>query len=415
MSARGDGAPKNEEKLEEPDEEGSRAATELRASDVQKHLERAVDLEEQNESLPAPPTATGRWQRAASPGSLARLSRSELCSRLESQAVDLADLSRLVTPLKVENVRLSRSLKRACHLVQEVAAALRGFFADQTRREWFKVQKDEDPALVAFFKALVTWYKKICDDDNPTLMFYRRIWQYERGSGDEPSSASNGLYEQLGAAASARNGAARSSPALSSNSFYDACHARTENLMLQEENARLWEENSHLRRRVQALEREARGVNAPGFEGGGMFGRPPSLTSLEVPRASGITQTPLAPFWGLPRSSVNEAEAMPEAERPARSRTRAPSPAARTLAQLAAIDPRWDRLLTDPDRLFGGDDVIDQTYEQYLSDVLEMMERHGCTFKRGIELSEENQQLANQSAGSSKDGADMVASLPEMP
>mmetsp|Transcript_54137 Transcript_54137/g.107769 ORF Transcript_54137/g.107769 Transcript_54137/m.107769 type:complete len:415 (-) Transcript_54137:71-1315(-) len=414
MSARGDGAPKNEEKPEEPDEEGQQTPGEFRASDVQRHLERAVELEEQNASLPAPPTATGRWQRAASPGSLARLSRSELCQRLESQAVDLADLTRLVTPLKVENVRLSRSLKRACHLVQEVAVALRGFFADQSRREWFKVQKDEDPALVAFFKALVTWYKKICDDDNPTLMFYRRIWQYERGTGDEPSSTSNGLHEQLGTPASSRNGAARSSPALSSNSFYDACHARTENLMLQEENARLWEENSNLRRRVQALEREARGGNTPEVAGG-LFGKPPSIPSLEVPRTSGVTQTPLAPFWGLPRSSINDMGGMPAMERPKRSQTRPPSPAARTLAQLAAIDPRWERLLTDPDRLFGGDDVIDQTYEQYLSDVLEMMERHGCTFKRGIELSEENQQLANQSAGSSKDGADMISTLPEMP
>jgi len=414
MSARGDGAPKNEEKLDEPDEEGSQAPGELRASDVQRHLERAVELEEQHASLPAPPTANGRWQRAASPGSLARLSRSELCARLESQAVDLADLSRLVTPLKVENVRLSRSLKRACHLVQEVAVALRGFFADQSRREWFKVQKDEDPALVSFFKALVTWYKKICDDDNPTLMFYRRIWQYERGTGEEPSASSNGFHEQLGTPASSRNGAARSSPTLSSNNFYDACHARTENLMLQEENARLWEENSHLRRRVQALEREVRGGNTPGIEVGGSFGRPSSQASPEVPR-SGLTQTPLAPFWGLPRSAVEETDAMPPMEqRPTRSQTRPPSPAARTLAQLAAIDPRWERLLSDPDRLFGGDDVIDQTYEQYLSDVLEMMERHGCTFKRGIELAEENQ-MANQSAGSSRDRAGMVATLPEMP
>jgi hypothetical protein len=84
------------------------------------------------------------------------------------------------------------------------------------------------------------------------------------------------------------------------------------------------------------------------------------------------------------------------------------------LAQLAAIDSRWERLLTDPDRLFGGDDVIDQTYEEYLSDVLEMMERHDCTFKRGIELSDENQQMASQAAGSSTDGANMVATLPKM-
>jgi len=410
MSARRDGAPKNEEKLEEHDEEGSNTPSELKASDVQRHLERAVHLEEENASLPAPPTATERWQRAADPGTVARLSRGELCARLESQAKDLADLSRLVTPFKVENVRLSRSLKRACQLVQEVATALRGFFADQSRREWFILQKDEDPALVSFFKALVTWYKKICDDDNPTLLYYRKIWQYERGSGDEASSSSNGLREQLGTPASGRSGAARSSPSLSSNSFYDACSARTENLMLREENTRLWEENSRLQRRLQALEREVRGTSST--TGGGLFGMAPS-TSLEVPRAS--TQTPLAPFWGLPRSSVNETEAMPPMQPPGRSQPGPPSLAARTLAQLAAMDPRWERLLTDPDRLFGGDDVIDQTYEEYLSDVLEMMERHDCTFKRGIELSEENQQLANQAASGSTDGADMVATLPQMP
>jgi len=334
------------------------------------------------------------------------LSRSELCARLESQATDLADLSRLVTPFKVENVRLSLSLKRACQLVQEVATALRGFFADQSRREWFMVQKNEDPALVAFFKVLVTWYKKICDDDNPTLLFCRKIWQYERGSGDEPSSSSNSLHEQ-GTSASGSNGAARSSAALSSKSFYDACSARTENLMLREENSRLWEENSLLHRRLQALEREVRGTS-------GDSGLLPSSTfGPLVPRSS--TQTPLAPFWGLPQSSVTETEAESPIEPPVRSQTGPPSPAARTLAQLAAIDPRWERLLTDPDRLFGGDDVIDQTYEEYLSDVLEMMERHDCTFKRGIELSDENQQLANQAAGSSNDGADMVAALPKMP
>jgi len=405
-------APKAEDKLEEGDEEVPHTPSELKASDVQRHLERAVELDGGSASPSAPPSASGRWRRAASPGSLARLSRSELFARLESQEKDLTDLSRLLTPFKVENVRLSRSLKRACQLVQEVAQALRGFFADQSRREWFIVQKDQDPALVAFFKTLVTWYKKICDDDNPTLTFYRRVWQYERGSSDEPSSASNGLQGgQHESPATGHNGAVRSSPSLSSNTFYDACSARTENLMLREENARLWEENSHLYRRVQALEREIRGGSASGAVVGGLFPRAPS-TSFDMPRTS--SQTPLAPFWGLPPSAVEEAEAIPEKEWPMQSRPRPPSPASRTLAQLAAIDSRWEKLLNDPDGLFGGEDVIDQTYEDYLSDVLEMMEKHDCTFKRGIELSEENQQLANQAAANSRDGADMDATLPKI-
>merc|ERR1712107_409257 len=49
------------------------------------------------------------------------------------------------------------------------------------------------------------------------------------------------------------------------------------------------------------------------------------------------------------------------------------------------------RLLDDSDGLFSGDDVIDETYEQYLSDLLALMERHDCTFKRAIELADSGQ------------------------
>lgn len=57
----------------------------------------------------------------------------------------------------------------------------------------------------------------------------------------------------------------------------------------------------------------------------------------------------------------------------------------RTLAQLAAVEPRWRRLLGDPSGLFNGADVVDDTYGEYLADVLAHMEAHACDFKEAVE------------------------------
>eukprot|EP00413_Alexandrium_margalefii_P002321 CAMPEP_0204519778 /NCGR_PEP_ID=MMETSP0661-20131031/4910_1 /ASSEMBLY_ACC=CAM_ASM_000606 /TAXON_ID=109239 /ORGANISM="Alexandrium margalefi, Strain AMGDE01CS-322" /LENGTH=153 /DNA_ID=CAMNT_0051525293 /DNA_START=1 /DNA_END=462 /DNA_ORIENTATION=- len=66
-----------------------------------------------------------------------------------------------------------------------------------------------------------------------------------------------------------------------------------------------------------------------------------------------------------------------------------PAKRQRTLSSLAAQDPKWGRLLHDPDQLFSGDDIIDKAYKQYLSDVLALMVQHDCTFKHAVELSTE--------------------------
>jgi len=301
-----------------------------------------------------------------SPNVLARLSRSELCSRLEAQASDLVELRRLMIPFKVENVRLSRSLKQACQQVQEVALSLRTFFADPGRREWFKQQK-EDITLCRFFHQLIAWYRRVSDDDNCTVAFYQKIWEYERGEGDLglPMGGNRKSMDQKSSLdgppreGSRREGSRSQSPSnevwrsnsdmprLSSSRLYDACHVRRQNLRLQEENSRLRQENKSLHRVNTALEQEISGLQKSGT------------------------------------SSSLGAGSQSEVQRPSRKSDR-------TLAQLAVLDPRWNRLLQDPDQLFSADDVIDETYEQYLSDVLALMHEHNCTFKRGIELSAED-------------------------
>mmetsp|Transcript_86881 Transcript_86881/g.202263 ORF Transcript_86881/g.202263 Transcript_86881/m.202263 type:complete len:482 (+) Transcript_86881:36-1481(+) len=68
-----------------------------------------------------------------------------------------------------------------------------------------------------------------------------------------------------------------------------------------------------------------------------------------------------------------------------------------TLSALAEQDPNWGRLLKDPDHLFCGDDIIDEPYKKYLSDVLAVMMQHACTFKCAVELSSaEGQFLESQ-------------------
>mmetsp|Transcript_27956 Transcript_27956/g.76859 ORF Transcript_27956/g.76859 Transcript_27956/m.76859 type:complete len:512 (-) Transcript_27956:114-1649(-) len=72
----------------------------------------------------------------------------------------------------------------------------------------------------------------------------------------------------------------------------------------------------------------------------------------------------------------------------------APQKRQRTLATLAEQDPKWGRLLQDPDRLFSRDDIIDKAYKKYLSDVLALMTKHDCTFKRAVELSTADDEVA---------------------
>jgi len=78
----------------------------------------------------------------------------------------------------------------------------------------------------------------------------------------------------------------------------------------------------------------------------------------------------------------------------------------RTLASLAAQDPKWGRLLRDPGQLFSADDIIDKAYKKYLGDVLALMVEHDCSFKRAIELS---------TAEASAQDAGLLASIPARP
>lgn len=326
------------------------------------------------------------------PHALARLSRSELCARLEAQSGDLADLRGLVTPFKVENVRLSRSLKRSRQQIQEVLQALRDFFADPTRREWFRERKD-DVALCGFFQRLIAWYRSVCEEDNPTIAFYQKVWEYERGDdfrmaeSSAPDSASEAPSEarsaDAGPPSSARASSSAGSSSMrpvdasrpSSSTLYDACRERTENLRLQEENARLRQENASLHRANASLEKEIQGmsVSPDALGGSGSAARPAPGRQQARPR---------------------------------------PKPV-RTLAKLSAGDARWERLLRDPDKLFSPDDIIDDTYEQYLSEVLSIMEKHDYSFKRAIEISETSTSAGDGASAQSGDSA--VASGPHIP
>jgi len=100
--------------------------------------------------------------------------------RLEVQNCDMSDLRKLVAPFKVENTQLARSLKKSQQQIQQVFNALRELFRDPTRREWLESHKEDRP-LCTFFAILIKWYKKIKEDEDPTIRFYEKVWQYERG------------------------------------------------------------------------------------------------------------------------------------------------------------------------------------------------------------------------------------------
>jgi len=57
------------------------------------------------------------------------------------------------------------------------------------------------------------------------------------------------------------------------------------------------------------------------------------------------------------------------------------------LADLVADDFRWGWLLKDSEGLFGGNEAIDAQYQQYLLDMLCIMEEYECTFQEAVKLS----------------------------
>eukprot|EP00404_Azadinium_spinosum_P004490 CAMPEP_0180467440 /NCGR_PEP_ID=MMETSP1036_2-20121128/27001_1 /TAXON_ID=632150 /ORGANISM="Azadinium spinosum, Strain 3D9" /LENGTH=347 /DNA_ID=CAMNT_0022474403 /DNA_START=1 /DNA_END=1041 /DNA_ORIENTATION=+ len=314
-----------------------------------------------SQSCDEPEGGIGPFSTPYDVAKLATLSRGELCACV----TEFFELSQLITPLKTENVRLSKCLLRASQLVQEVAQALRSFFRDPTRREWIKEQGD-DIQLMCFFQRLIEWYKQACDDDNPTLAFYRRIWRYERGV-EEPfakprEAKARGERDSVtsdSAAAEVR----RRTQTENSSVLYDACLARAENILLSGENERLREENAALRRSLEALQRTAQAGEPAAAHADGTDAAATEAAVAEV----GVGAL-------LASSQQFPAE---------------PRPEPRTLAQLAASDHRWALLLHDSDRLFSGDDVVDEAFQEYLGEIVEIMEQHGCTFKRGIELVED--------------------------
>lgn len=201
---------------------------------------------------------------------LEALSRKELITLIETQAADLVDFTGLISRFKIENVRLSRSLKKARHQINLILHAVQEFFADSMRREWFRRCRD-DSSLCEFFQRLVNWYRAVVQED-PTVAFYQRIWQYERGEDGnvkdsrdvtkEPESwvedVANVCSEgaaKVGGSAHFSVGSARgnTSKRPCSSHLYDACLARAR---LQKENARLREVNAKLHRTATTLERE---------------------------------------------------------------------------------------------------------------------------------------------------------------
>jgi len=285
---------------------------------------------------------------------LARFSRSELVSAIETKTGELAEVEALMAPFKVENVRLSRALKHARAQITCVLQALREFFADPTRREWFK-QRKEDKPLCDFFQRLINWYRTVTEESDSTISFYTRIWEYERGD------VVDSLQKKPSAESTVDNGSSDGhtlESAASSTNLYEACRQRTENTRLLEETARLEQLNDALLRTNASLEKELETLRFEKHKEG----------SAEDAVEEGAEKATVAP---------------------ARSRKR--NQTTRTLRSIAAADSRWKRLLDDSDGLFSGDDVIDETYEQYLSDLLALMERHDCTFKRAIELADSGQ------------------------
>eukprot|EP00448_Togula_jolla_P038476 CAMPEP_0170628950 /NCGR_PEP_ID=MMETSP0224-20130122/33021_1 /TAXON_ID=285029 /ORGANISM="Togula jolla, Strain CCCM 725" /LENGTH=157 /DNA_ID=CAMNT_0010956537 /DNA_START=27 /DNA_END=500 /DNA_ORIENTATION=- len=102
---------------------------------------------------------------------------------LNVDGLNLTDLMRIITPLKVENVQLAGSLKWCNQRLFEVTRVLRRFFTDPTRREWLKDQS-EDTELCAFLRGLIAFYRRVAVEEDPTLSFYQRIWEYERGEAE---------------------------------------------------------------------------------------------------------------------------------------------------------------------------------------------------------------------------------------
>lgn len=351
----------------------------------------------------------------------------ELRARLDY----MAEMGKLVEPLRMENVRLVRSLKQIRSMLQELVEKVRKFFSSKDRREWFQNLKDSE--LLSFFQQLIEWYRRVDENDkDPMLIFYRKLWEYERGDGEKEEA------HDIKMDMSSRSSNPRSTTSfMSSEKLYDACHARMENTLLVEENRRLREENLDLRQKAELGAGIASGHHSSGqvampcgSQAAGDLWRtigsvgaaeairpaPPSpdpsgsagswlqTSQASVPVSPGAEQLPLPDLLASrpgsraasqPGSSswaaIAPSTQLQLMQRPAStkrlSEARSPVNSERTLSQLAAIDPRWQRLLNDPSELFNGTDVIDDTYGEYLADVLEQMEKHGCCFKDGVNLS----------------------------
>lgn len=329
---------------------------------------------------------------------LSHMSGEEMRDTLMVLAGDLDDLHQLVTPLKVENARLAQCGKHLSGLVQEVVHALRDFFADKARREWYKSQEEGDP-LQEFFRSLIRWYQRICDDDNPTLAFYKRVWEYERGADDPIVALEGNTAKSRKAEPEAAQKKASGRPGPTSSNLYDACLARSETTLFRESVDKLQRENASLRKQVTALENEVRAFKGAGGSGqGGRAG--PATKSADTSRSASEK-----PPGGAPKEAApGGGDATPRKPRSGAQASLASPPAGKTLGQMAADDPKWKRLLEDSDQLFSEQDIINETYEEYLGDILVLMERHGCSFRRGIELSAEA--AASSAAAAAPDGGE---------
>lgn len=373
---------------------------------------------------------------------ISKMSASELRTTVKVLEADLDDVQQLVTPLKVENARLAGIGRTLSGLVQEVVHALRDFFADKQRREWFKTIEDE--GLGDFLQVLIRWYRRIAEDDNPTLAFYKRVWEYERSddlrtysdADDGRSSSSEARPGRGGRRPSHSVGGSGSGgdkagdgdasdkqklvPGPTSSALYDACRARSETNEHKQTIAKLRDEADSLRYTIAALEHEVRTLQeAPMDRGGPPSSRPSTSTRLngsirpDSPRKSPELRPAASSKFLQPAKS---GRLLPEVDAGYFAPTARGSNAsfdkgrggrssivagARTLAQMAATDPRWRRLLDDPEQLFSSADVIDDTYEEYLSDILVLMEKHKCDFKKAIEYSAEAAMAASPGATSS--------------
>jgi len=135
----------------------------------------------------------------------------------------------------------------------------------------------------------------------------------------------------------------------SSTVLYDACFVKSENIRLHHENAVLQARNAELHRLQQGLRRKRKHLQ---------------LTKEAAQFSSDSSRKGTAER----RGSVS-----------------ALSQARQTLAMLVLQDSRWERLLHDSDGLFTTDDVFDPGYQEYLRDVLHIMEEHSLSFKDAIQ------------------------------